>query len=82
MNSAGYSSSRAGAEGDLLAVFNADDRAVEMPLPQASRGECWRVLVDTGQAAGVPEPAILRCKEILRIEARGTVLLESDASSG
>jgi glycogen operon protein len=82
MSSAGHSSSRAGAEDDLLAVFNADDRAVEMPLPQASRGECWRVLVDTGQAAGEPEPSILRCKEILRIEARSTVLLESDASCG
>jgi glycogen operon protein len=75
----GTAYSRVSAEGDFLAVFNADESPVDMVLPQASRGESWQVLIDTSQAPDASEPRLLRCKEILRVEARATVLLESDA---
>jgi glycogen operon protein len=77
---AGATYSRTGTEGDLLIVFNADDSPVEIPLPQASRGERWLVLVDTAVAETDAGPRILPCQELLRVEARGTVLLESDVS--
>ncbi len=74
----GTAYSRASTEGDLLAVFNAQSTAVDLALPQPSRGETWRVLVDTGQTDDTC-PRFLRCRETLRIAARSTVLLESDA---
>jgi len=79
LSGGGYSKST--AEGDLYAVFNADEAPVDVLLPQASLGSSWRVLIDT---AG-PDPAsasssrILRCKETLQLVPRSTVLLESCA---
>jgi isoamylase len=69
--------SRAATEGDLLAVFNADESEVDLLLPKAANGVAWRVLIDT---AGPDEPSderVLRCKEILRLAPRCTILLES-----
>jgi glycogen operon protein len=78
MSAAAYSSARATPEGDLLAVFNADEADVELVLPQPSLGEDWRILIDTSQPARVTNPGPVRPGEILRIESRSTVLLESD----
>jgi len=73
---------RAAPDGDLLAVFNADDAPLDMQLPAASRGENWRVLIDTAATSPVPLQRLLHCKETLRVEARCTVLLESDGPPG
>lgn len=72
----GGTQSRAGAAGDLLAVFNADDASVPLPLPRASRGDGWAVLVDTNDP-GIAAPRILRVGETLVVEPRSTILLES-----
>jgi pullulanase/glycogen debranching enzyme len=75
MSGAAYS--RAALEGDLLIVFNSDSVAMEMPLPQASLGMAWQVVVDTAERVAPAAPRLLRCKEPLRVEARSTVMLES-----
>jgi pullulanase/glycogen debranching enzyme len=75
----GTAYARAAPDGDLLAVFNADDSPLDMQLPAASRGDAWRVLIDTARADAAEAPVVIRCREILRVEARSTVLLEADA---
>jgi glycogen operon protein len=72
----GGTQSRTGAAGDLLAVFNADDASVRLPLPRASRGDAWTVLVDTNEP-GIAAPRTLRVGEVLVVEPRSTILLES-----
>jgi glycogen operon protein len=69
--------SRAGAHGDILAVFNADAAPVALELPAAAHGNAWRVVIDTERPVGDDETRILRCKETLRLAARTVVLLES-----
>ncbi len=75
----GGSYSRAGSDGDVLAVFNADDSGVDLTLPRTASGEGWRVLVDTAVAdeEAADQTGILRCSEILRLAQRSMVLLES-----
>jgi hypothetical protein len=73
----GVVDSRAGTEADLLAVFNADNAPVQMLLPQAAHGNAWQVVLDTSLAAPQLGPRVLRCNEVLRLEARSTMLLES-----
>ena len=75
MSGAAYS--RAALEGDLLIVFNSGTAAVEMPLPHASLGMDWRVVVDTAERVVPEAPRLLQCKEPLRVEPRSTVMLES-----
>jgi len=82
MSAAAYSSGRSANEGDLLAVFNADEAPVDLTLPKPTRGEEWRVLMDTSQATGVTSAAPLRPASVLRLEARSTILLESVARDG
>jgi pullulanase/glycogen debranching enzyme len=77
MSGAAYS--RSGPDADLLAVFNADDAPVNLQLPSASRGEAWRVLVDTARADAGEAGGLVRCRETLRVDARSTVLLEADS---
>jgi isoamylase len=62
--------------GDLLVVFNADEAPIEMTLPRPPQGEAWTRLFDTSleQAGG---ELLLRCNEILRVDQRSTILLES-----
>jgi hypothetical protein len=60
-------------------VFNANDAPLNLQVPSASRGETWRVLIDTARADSAEAPVVIRCREILRVEARSTVLLEADA---
>jgi isoamylase len=79
LSGGGYSKSI--AEGDLYAVFNADEAPIDVLLPQASCGSSWRVLIDTAgpDPASASSPRILRCKETLQLVPRSTVLLESCA---
>jgi len=77
MSGTGYG--RAAPDGDLLAVFNADDAPLDMQLPAASRGEAWRVLIDTARADAGQAGGLVRCRETLRVQARSTVLLEADS---
>ncbi len=68
---------RAGEAGDVLAVFNADAAPVEIVLPAAAHGDEWRMVLDTEQPDGEAKPLVVRCKEMLRLAPRCTVLLES-----
>ena len=62
--------------GDLLVVFNADEAPIEMTLPRPPQGEAWTRLFDTSlEQAG--DELLLRCNEILRVDQRSTILLES-----
>jgi glycogen operon protein len=82
MSAASYSSGRSAQEGDLLAVFNADEGPVDLVLPKSSRGEDWRVLIDTSQANGAASTVPLRPPVVLRVGGRSTILLESSARDG
>jgi len=75
LSGSGYS--RATVEGDLLIVFNSSDAPVDLPTPQASAGTEWRVVLDTASRAAPGAGRVLRCKELLRVDSRSTVLLES-----
>jgi len=66
--------------GDLLIVFNADDRDLAMPLPRGSQGDTWRVLFDTAEGNGGGSERTLNAGEGLRVGGRSTVLLESRGS--
>jgi isoamylase len=68
--------SRNANAGDLLIVFNADEVPIAMTLPAPPEGSVWAVVFDTAvaQAAGT---RLLQRNEILAIEQRSTVLLES-----
>ena len=78
----GVVDARAGTQADLLAVFNADEAPVDIVLPQAAHGEAWQVVLDTSRAEAAPAPRVLRCNELLRLEARSTMLLESSELAG
>jgi hypothetical protein len=78
---AGVSSKEIVSGGDLLIVFNADDAATAMTLPDALHGEAWAVLFDTMEEIQRPTELVLRCNETLPIGPRSTVLLESRATS-
>jgi hypothetical protein len=65
-------------EGDLLAIFNADDDDMEMPMPTPPEGAAWSILFDTG-AGTLAEPRLLQGGEILRIGFKTFVLPESRA---
>jgi isoamylase len=69
--------SRSDHDGDLLAIFNADDAAVEFPLPAPPEGSVWQILFDTGAESGVVEPRVLQRGETLRVGYKSTVLLEA-----
>jgi len=58
-------------------VFNADEAPVHLLLPQAAHGNAWQVALDTSLADPQPAPRVLRCNEVLRLESRSTMLLES-----
>jgi pullulanase/glycogen debranching enzyme len=73
----GVVDSRAGTEADLLAVFNADAAPTNILLPQAAHGSGWQVVLDTSRTDKEPAPRVLRCNELLRLEPRSTLLLES-----
>jgi isoamylase len=73
----GTAYSRASEEKDLLVVFNADEREIDLPLPQPSRGDSWRVLIDTAQEPANTESPPLSAGSSLHLEARSTVMLES-----
>ena len=73
----GVVDARAGTRADLLAVFNADAAPVDLLLPQAAHGRVWQVVLDTSRADAESAPRVLRCNEVLRLEARSTLLLES-----
>ncbi len=68
------------ATGDLLAVFNADERPIDLELPPPPEGSAWAVVFDTALAGPVADDRLLQRKEILRVEHRSTVLLESRAT--
>ncbi len=70
---------RATGEGDLLVVFNADDMAVDLPLPAPPQGAAWQVLFDTGGSTPGPESTRYTHDQALRVEPQSTVLLESRA---
>ena len=76
--SAGAASRRA-AYGDLLAIFNADESAVEFALPPPPDGASWCVLFDTALRHPGPGARMLRNLGTLPLEPRSTVLLESQA---
>jgi len=73
---------RAGAAGDVLAVFNADAAPVDLVLPEAAHGTAWHMVLDTERPDGEAEPLVMRCKETLRLAPRCTVLLESQLPAG
>ncbi len=73
--------SRAASDGDLFAMFNADDSPVEVTLPRATVGTGWSVLIDTAATVSDEAPRVLRCKEIYRLAQRSMILLESRAAS-
>jgi glycogen operon protein len=78
---AGVVDSRVGSQADLLAVFNADAAPVDMLLPQAAHGVAWQVVLDTSKT-GDEVPRVLHCSEMLRLEPRSTMLLESRELAG
>jgi isoamylase len=69
--------SRGNGEGDLLAIFNADDGDMEMPMPAPPAGASWSILFDTGAGTDLAEPRLVQGGEMLRIGLKSTVLLES-----
>ena len=78
----GVVDARAGTQADLLAVFNADAAPVDLRLPQAAHGDAWQVALDTSLANPEAGPRVLRCNEVLRLESRSTLLLESRELKG
>ena len=62
---------------DVLALFNASDRAVDFVLPAAARLDAWRVLFDTSRPAPGSETRVLPCRATLVIEPRSVTLLEA-----
>jgi isoamylase len=73
--------SRAASDGDLFAMFNADDSPVDVTLPRPTIGTGWAVLIDTATTVGDDAAQILRCKETHRLAQRSMILLESRAAS-
>jgi glycogen operon protein len=71
---------RATGAGDLLVVFNADDAAVDLPLPAPPQGAAWQVLFDTGGNTPGPDSTRYMHGQALRVEPQSTVLLESKAT--
>ena len=71
--------SRQSNAGDLLVVFNADEAPVTMALPAPPEGSLWVVVFDTAAADGDDATAgrLLQRNEMLTIDHRSTVLLES-----
>ena len=65
--------------GDLLVVFNAGDSAIDMTLPAPPERSAWRLVFDTGSDGSDGEPQPLAAGQVLRVEYRSTVLLESQA---
>jgi len=65
--------------GDLLVVFNAGDSAIDMTLPSPPESSAWRLVFDTGSDGSDREPKPLAGGQVLRVEHRSTVLLESQA---
>jgi hypothetical protein len=49
-----------------------------MQLPSAARGEAWRVLLDTAREDAGRTAGLVRCRQMLSVGARSTVLLEAD----
>jgi hypothetical protein len=68
---------RRGAPGDLLVIFNADATAAEFVLPASVEGTSWCVLFDTALRHPGPGARMLRNLRTLPLEPRSTVLLES-----
>jgi pullulanase/glycogen debranching enzyme len=73
--------SRAGPTGDLLIVFNAADTAVQMRLPAPPQGTHWARQFDTSAEQPFDDelmaPCFLQRNEILEVNDRSVVLLES-----
>jgi glycogen operon protein len=78
----GATDARLGPASDVLAVFNADSGPVDLMLPEPVHGQAWRTVLDTGRPDGEAQPRVVQCKEILRLEPRSTVLLESEPDAG
>jgi isoamylase len=68
--------SRNSNTGDLLVVFNADEAPMTMTLPAPPEGSAWAVVFDTA-VVHPTSPRFLQRNEMLAIEHRSAVLLES-----
>jgi glycogen operon protein len=68
---------RGTAGGDLLVVFNADDAAQPMTLPEPPADSAWTVLFDTSHEAPPKTSPILQGGTRLGVQPQSTVLLES-----
>jgi glycogen operon protein len=68
---------RGTAGGDLLVIFNADDVAQPMTLPDPPAGSSWAVLFDTSHEAPPKTSPILQGGTRLGVQPQSTVLLES-----
>jgi glycogen operon protein len=68
---------RSTASGDLLVVFNADEVAQPMTLPEPPAGAAWTVLFDTSHEAPPRSSPILQGGMRLGVQPQSTVLLES-----
>jgi glycogen operon protein len=77
----GAMDARTGTQGDILAVFNADEGPVDLALPAAAHGNAWRVVIDTDRPDGEAATQVLHCKEALRLGGRTVILLESTAAA-
>ncbi|MCE3286332.1 MAG: glycogen debranching enzyme GlgX [Steroidobacteraceae bacterium] len=71
--------SRQQDSGDLLVVFNADEVPVTMALPAPPEGSLWAVVFDTAveEDDDRTRGRLLQRNELLTIDHRSTVLLES-----
>jgi glycogen operon protein len=70
-------SARSASSGDLLVVFNADDAAQSMTLPEPPAGSAWTVLFDTHHEAPPRASPLLQGGVRLGVQPQSTVLLES-----